>query len=114
MPVLAGKYEPATGVMAQVAILEDTPVLTAAAPTLTSEIRLYQALFDTGASCTRISPKVAQEVGLSSLGRERTAAAGGPIAQRTYQFHVGFLLGQKEKASGIFAGNMTLYPRERH
>ena len=107
MPVISGKFDPAVGVLAQVAIFKDSP----AAGTQTPQVRLYQALYDTGVSRrTCISKKVAVEVGLQPIGKVPMVTAGGTVAQNTYQFHVGFLLGQKQESPGVISANVATRP----
>jgi hypothetical protein len=63
------------------------------APVL-SGVRPFLALFDTGASSTMISSRVATELGLQPVGRRRYAALGGPVNRDTYLFHVAFYSGK--------------------
>lgn len=109
MPLISGRYDPAAGILVQVAILKDLPKTNGGSLKSPSELRLYQALVDTGASCTCISRKVAQEVGLQPIGKEPMITPGGEIAQNTYQFHLGFILDQKQEPTGIFSGNIALH-----
>ena len=107
MSCISGKYEPAVGILLQVAILKESPVENGMPAT--PELRLDQALVDTGASCTCISQKVASEVDLQPLGKEPMNTPGGEVAQNTYQFFVGFIISPKQEPTGVFTGNIALH-----
>jgi predicted aspartyl protease len=53
-------------------------------------MHLYMALVDTGASCTCISQKVIQDLGLAPIGKVPVGHAQGIAATNSYQFQVVF------------------------
>ena len=107
MPLISGRYDPAVGAITQVAILKAPPRVNGGTQKL-SELRLFQALIDTGASCTCISQKVAEDLELQPIGKELMKTPAGEIAQNTCQFHVGFLVGQKQEPTGAVSGSLLL------
>ena len=54
-----------------------------------SAVPTYDSLFDTGAQCSLISPKVVEEVGLTSIGDiEITPASGTPIQSLRFRVRI--------------------------
>ncbi|MBI4082743.1 MAG: aspartyl protease family protein [Candidatus Lambdaproteobacteria bacterium] len=68
----------------------------------------YNALLDTGATSTCISPRVVQEVGPKPTGKAQMIGATGVEAKNTYHFGVGFLLNPVQQPSGLMAGNLSV------
>jgi hypothetical protein len=55
---------------------------------------LYNALIDTGASCTCISPKVVKDLSLAPTRKQQVGHAQGASAANSYQFQVVFFFPQ--------------------
>ena len=74
MPCLSGKYDPDVGVLIQVGVVS-AGSLKVAPGQQQLNITQAQALLDTGASGTCISPSVAQAVGLQPVGKRNMSSA---------------------------------------
>src|ERR1700751_5846818 len=78
MPSLSIPYQPSVGPLVQLAIWAPSyrPPLqpSASAPI---RVQMYAALVDTGASCTCISRKIIQDVGLAPIGKQQVEHAQG-------------------------------------
>lgn len=107
MPCIAGQYNPSVGPVIQVAIIKPTDERVVFDGN--ADLRMYQALIDTGASNTCISTKVAEDLGLVPTGKTPVAGAHGSFPTNTYQFNVGFILAQQQTASGQLTGSLTQF-----
>ena len=101
MPSVSITYNPSVGPLIQVAIW--APNYRPAQPPSSAsplQMNMYAALVDTGASCTCISQKVIQDVGLSPIGKQQVGHAQGVSATNSYQFQVVFAFPQSQGPSG--------------
>ena len=57
------------------------------------DLELFNALVDTGANTTCISPRVAEIVGLIPIGKTPVSGVAGIIDHNSYIFKIGFRLG---------------------
>jgi predicted aspartyl protease len=94
MPSLAFQYNPSVGPLIQVGIA--SPAL--ALRTQSQEVGntspgavIYNALIDTGASCTCITAKVVNEVGLAPTGKQTVGGVHGKKVVNQYRFRVAIL-----------------------
>ena len=69
----------------------------------------YQALFDTGASATCISPKIVSELGLNPVGKVNMISASHVVPTNQYIFSIGFPTGMQQDATGTISGNVTMF-----
>jgi len=51
--------------------------------------RKYQALYDTGATHSSISPKIVTDLGLSSVGAQRVGVGGGTLTTTVHLVNIG-------------------------
>jgi hypothetical protein len=110
MPSVSITYNPSVGPLVQVAIwgpnYRPTQPPSSASPL---QMNMYSALVDTGASCTCISQKVIQAVGLSPIGKQQVGHALGPSATNSYQFQVVFAFPQSQGPSGTMQATLTVH-----
>lgn len=111
MPCLAFAYNPVIGPIIQVAILPFNFTQQSAGPgQAPPPVVLYNALIDTGASCTCISAKVCEEQKLTPIGKQTVAGVHGKSAANQYQFQVGVPFGQGQvHPSGVSDVNFFLH-----
>jgi hypothetical protein len=111
MPSLAGNYNPAVGVILQVAIFD--PAQVAAIGTQqaaqNANLTLFAALLDTGASVTCISNNVVQKLGLQPSGKTRMSGSTGTSTVDQFTFGVGFVFGAQQSPTGAFSGHLHLH-----
>jgi hypothetical protein len=113
MPCISGDCGPA-GILTQVAIFKDqrhaqqlaSPPTGALPPPLT----LYNALFDTGASATCISPKVVTDLGLAPVGKVPMISASHVTPTNQYIFWVGMPIGFQQAPTGSVSGTFGMFP----
>lgn len=95
MPCLAFAYNPVVGPIIQVAIFPFNFTPSSSSPGQNPvPIIFYNALIDTGTSCTCISAKVCNEQKLTPIGKQTVAGVHGMNAVNQYQFQVGVPFGQ--------------------
>lgn len=111
MPCISGSYKPNVGPLIQIAVV--SPELRKQAGNggeiNPSKVKMYMALVDTGATCTCISSKVAQEVGLNPSGKAKMIGSTGEEEKNTYRFGVGFLLDPVQQPTGQVSGNLNVH-----
>jgi hypothetical protein len=116
MPLLSGNYNPIAGPLIQVAILPPQFGLVApqgpgaipAPQEAPTDVKFYMGLIDTGASCTCITQKIVQDVGLQPIGKSPMSGATGLKDVDQYLFAVGFMLNARPEPTGTISGNLTL------
>lgn len=112
MPCLSGNYNPAVGVILQVAILPQSHLALlqnsagGPAPQIPN-LTMFAALLDTGASVTCISKSAVQQVGLLPSGKTIMSGSTGASAVDQYTFLVGFLFNAQQAPSGAFSGQLN-------
>jgi hypothetical protein len=105
MPCLSFLYNAVSGPIIQVAILPPKP------PTGgLSNLTLYAALLDTGASATCISADAVKDAGLLPIGKQGMVGVGGVSATNLYQFHVGIAQNQTIQPTGGTSVSFALFP----
>jgi hypothetical protein len=87
-------------------VMQMTAPVPGAPPTA---LTLYNALFDTGASATCISPKLVKDLGLSPIGKVNMISASHVTPTNQYIFAVGFPTGMQQDATGAFSGQMNTF-----
>jgi hypothetical protein len=112
MPCLAGNYNPAVGVLLQVAILPQPQFETLhisqqqqSPPNLT----MFAALLDTGASITCISKNVVQTIGLQPSGKTSMSGSTGQSTVDQYTFVVGFMFAAQQSPTGAISGQLAAH-----
>lgn len=110
MPILAGNYNPNVGAIIQIAILPiDLIQNSDGSPKPPPQnIPFFNALIDTGASCTCVSANAAQQAKLVPTGKAPMAGATGSTAKNKYAFGAGFMINAKQDASGAVGGDLFL------
>jgi Aspartyl protease len=115
MPLVAGNYNPAVGVVLQVVILPQTQLAslqatkTAGKQPATPNLTMFAALLDTGASITCISNNVVQKLGLQPTGKTSMSGSTGKNTVDQYAFVVGFMFGLQQTPTGIFSGEINAH-----
>jgi Aspartyl protease len=114
MPCIAGNYNPAVGVILQVAILPQAQLAVlqvsqqqAAKPL--PNLTMFAALLDTGASVTCISSNVVQTIGLQPSGKTSMTGSTGQSVVDQYTFLVGFMFGAQQSPSGAISGQLNAH-----
>lgn len=107
MPCVSGRYHRGVGVIIDVVIIDPR-----AAPTASPKpnMRFYRGLLDTGATCTCISTRTAEEVGLVADGLKEMATASGTVTRKKYLFALGLPLVEKVDPSGQSASGSIIVP----
>jgi hypothetical protein len=116
MPSLAGNYNPAVGVILQVAIFDPAQVASFTSPSKQSpqpqnlqNLTLFAALLDSGASVTCISNNVVQKLGLQPSGKTNMSGSTGASTVDQYTFGVGLVFGATQAPTGAFTGQLNLH-----
>jgi hypothetical protein len=73
-------------------------------------VTFYNALIDTGASCTCITNKIINDVGLTPAGKQSVGGVHGKKVVNQYQFQVALLFPQAQAASGTVTANAMAIP----
>ncbi len=113
MPCIAGNCGPG-GLILQIALFRDAAHLQAFAAPIPPggsppQLRMYNALLDTGASATCISPAAVNHLGLSPIGKAQMISASHVVPANQYRFAVGFPLAVQQNPSGIMFGQFHLF-----
>jgi hypothetical protein len=114
MPCIAGNYNPAVGIILQVAILpqEELTAIRASPqeqPPKSPDLRMFAALVDTGASVTCISSNVVQKLGLQPSGKTNMSGSTGQNIVDQYTFVVGVLIPTQQSPTGAISGQLAAH-----
>jgi hypothetical protein len=114
MPCIAGNYNPAVGVILQVAILPQAQLtaLQASAqqpPQSLPNVIMFAGLLDTGASVTCISSNVVQTVGLQPSGKTSMSGSTGQSIVDQYTFLIAFIFGAQQSPTGAVSGQLNAH-----
>jgi hypothetical protein len=109
MPLVAGNYNPAAGVLIQVAILPQSQLAAIQAGGTPANLTMFAALVDTGASVTCISSNVVQALGLQPSGKTQMSGSTGQNTVDQYTFVVGFMFGVQQTPTGAFSGQISTH-----
>jgi Aspartyl protease len=113
MPSISGNYNPAVGVIIQVAIVDAAQAAALGAGQQSgqnpSKLTLFAALLDTGASVTCISSNVVQSLGLQPSGKTTMSGSTGASTVDQYTFGVVLVFGAQQTPSGAFSGQLNLH-----
>lgn len=108
MPSLAFQYNPNVGPLIQVAIWQPGFIpkqgMTAAQNPVA--VTMYNALIDTGASCTCVTAKVINDVGLTPIGKMTSGGVHGKKIVNQYQFQVALVFPQSQAPTGLVNANV--------
>jgi predicted aspartyl protease len=112
MPSLVFQYSPNVGPLIQVAIWKPgfVPSQQATAVPNPLAITFYNALIDTGASCTCITQKVINDIGLTPIGKQPVGGVHGKKVVNQYPFQVALVFPQAQAASGTVTANVMAMP----
>src|SRR5262249_26256038 len=102
MPCVAGNYNPAVGVILQVAILPQSQLAalrTQQQQSPPQNLPMFAGLLDTGASTTCISKNVVQTIGLQPSGKTS-------MSVDQYTFVVGFMFAAQQSPTGAISGQL--------
>lgn len=110
MPLISGSYNPAVGIIINVAVM-DSATMTAlqSQPSNAPNLTQFSALVDTGASITCISSNAAQTLQLQPSGKTQMSGSTGQGPVNQYTFGVGFLFGAQQNPTGTFSGHLGLH-----
>jgi Aspartyl protease len=110
MPCIAGNYNPAVGVILQVAILPSSQLTAIRTqqqqPPAPQNLIMFAGLLDTGASVTCISKNVVQTIGLQPSGKTSMSGSTGASVVDQYTFVVGLLFGAQQAPTGAISGQL--------
>jgi hypothetical protein len=109
MPCVAGNYNPAVGVILQVAILPQsqlTALRTQQQQSPPQNLTMFPGLLDTGASTTCISKNVVQTIGLQPSGKTSMSGSTGQSTVDQYTFVVGFMFAAQQSPTGAISGQL--------
>lgn len=91
MPSIIRTYDPKYGPLINTRIVPRGKVDWAEAGAVGSLSHTYEFLLDTGASCTYISPRIAQELDLEPQGRKNMITSAGKNSTKFYVVELGLL-----------------------
>jgi len=110
MPCISGNFNPLIGPVVQVAIVDMRTVLgTFDGTTSPSDLVMFNALIDTGASSTCISKKVVNQTGLVPTGRAPISSVTGMMTVDQFTFGVGFVFPKQKQPSGEVAVDLSIH-----
>jgi hypothetical protein len=109
MPCQSVNFAPALGPLIQLAIMPHgfQPGSGASPPASPLNLKMFMALFDTGASSTAISAKVIQDVGLTSIGKKPVGGVHGQQPTNLYQFQVVLVFPQSQTPTGLLNASIA-------
>ena len=106
MPCLAASYDPVTGALIQLTVLPPSHNSVSGVPPPAENLQVYNALIDTGASCTCISRKVVSDLNLRPMGLVPVSGVHGTVPTNSFQFRVGFFASHSLSTGGTVSGNL--------
>ena len=109
MPCLSIQFNPKVGPITQVAIWRPAFVPPAATPAAPMNMNMYNALIDTGASCSCVSDKVIQAEGLVPAGKQQVGGLHGSQPTNSYRFQLVFPFVQTQAVTGAIAANVIAF-----
>lgn len=109
MPLVSGNYDPAVGIIIQVAVLTPADLMQIQEGQQPEQMNMAMGLVDTGASITCISRATAESVGLVPSGKTTMNGSTGQSAVDQYTFGVGFLFGAQQNPTGTVSGQLNLH-----
>lgn len=110
MPLISGNYDPAVGVLVQVAVIPAAQVAQLKSGQIApTNLHVVMALVDTGASSTCVSKSAAQAAGLVPSGKTQMSGATGQGTVDQYTFGVGFIIGAQQTPTGGVTGSLNLH-----
>ncbi len=112
MPCMSGNYNPAVGIIVQVAIFDQSQlaVLQGQSPGAPPpNVTMFAALIDTGASVTCISANVVHQLNLVPSGKTSMSGSTGAAAVDQYTFLLAFLFAAQQNPTGTFSGQLNAH-----
>jgi len=109
MPCLSIQYNPKVGPIIQVMIWKPGVVLGGSTPGAPMNANLYNALIDTGASCSSISDKVIKAEGLTPSGKQPVGGVHGNHPTNAYSFLLGVPFISGQQASGVMNASVRAF-----
>ena len=115
MPCIAGNYNPAVGIIQQVAIFPQSQFAAIQAPPSVQgsqpipNLTMFAALLDTGASTTCISRNVVNAIGLQPSGKTNMSGSTGQNIVDQFTFCVGLIFGGQQSPGGTFSGQVNIH-----
>jgi hypothetical protein len=113
MPCAAGNFNPAVGIIMQVAILPQSQIVTFQAPrtpqSTPPDLTMFAALIDTGASVTCISKNVVQALNLQPSGKTSMSGSTGQTTVDQFTFVVAFLFQAQQSPTGAISGHLNMH-----
>jgi predicted aspartyl protease len=112
MPSLVFQYNPNVGPLIQVAIWRPDfdPQQGLTVPQNPLTVTMYNALIDTGASCTCVTSKVINDVGLTPIGKQIVGGVHGKKTVNQYQFQVALVIPQSQAPTGHWSASALSMP----
>jgi hypothetical protein len=108
MPSLSIQFNPKFGPLVQVLVWKRgfVPQGTAAMPLNPTP---YNALIDTGASCSCVSDKVIKAEGLIPSGKQAVSGLHGSQPTNAYRFQIAFPFVQSQSGGGLVSANIVVF-----
>ena len=78
-------------------------------PPIQTQFNVFNALVDTGATTTCITPAVATKVGLTPIGKTQISGVSGPSTHNNYVFHLAFVFMNSSKSGLVSSGELNIY-----
>jgi hypothetical protein len=109
MPCLSIQYNPKVGPVIQVFVWRPGFVPTPGTATTPMQANAYNALIDTGASCSCVSDKVIKAEALVPSGKQSVSGLHGSQPTNAYRFQIAIPFVQGQHAGGAVAANLVAF-----
>jgi hypothetical protein len=108
MPSLWIRFNPKVGPILQVSVWKPGFVPPQGSPAAPTNANLYNALLDTGASCSCVSDKVIKTELLVPSGKQQVGGVNGSQSTNAYRFQIAVPFVQGQNAAGSFNANFMV------
>ena len=109
MPCLSIQFNPKVGPVLQVLVWKPGFVPSPGTAVTPMKANTYNALIDTGASCSCISDKVIKAEGLAPSGKYPVGGLHGSHPTNAYRFQISIPFLQGQHAGGAIAANLATF-----
>ena len=109
MPSLSIRFNPKVGPLLQVFVWKPGFVPPPANPTTPMAANGYNALLDTGASCSCVSDKVIKTEGLIPSGKQQVGGVHGSQSTNAYRFQIAIPFVQGQAVTGAVSANIVAF-----
>src|ERR1700742_1641014 len=109
MPSLSIRFNPKVGPLLQIAVWKPGFVPSQGSPAAPLAVNGYNALVDTGASCSCVSAKVIKAEGLVPSGKQSVGGVHGNQSTNAYRFQIVFPFPQAQNVGGAVTANVMAF-----